>query len=145
MAIWTVSPTVQNLGYAQRSTMVDHLGITIDDIGDDYLRGSMPVDHRTTQIMGLLHGGASVVLAETLGSLASNLCVDPETQAAVGLQINANHIRAVRSGRVHGTARPVHLGRSTHVWQITLVDAQERTVCISTLTMAVIDRGQMGV
>lgn len=145
MAIWTVTPNRQSLGFEHRSTMVDHLGITIDDVGDDYLAGSMPVDHRTIQIMGLLHGGASVVLAETLGSLASNLCVEPETQAAVGIQINANHVRAVRTGRVRGTARPIHLGRSTHVWQITLTNEQGRTVCVSTLTTAIIDRSTMGV
>ncbi len=145
MAIWTVPPDRHKLGFDRRATMVEHLGISIDTIGDDYLQGSMPVDHRTMQIMGLLHGGASVVLAETLGSIASNLCLDPATQAAVGIQINANHIRAVRQGRVHGIARPVHLGRSTHVWQITLTDDEGRTICLSTLTTAVIERDQMGV
>ncbi len=145
MNIWFKTPDKRELDSERRPTMVEHLGITIDNIGDDYLQGSMPVDHRTIQVMGLLHGGASVVLAETLGSLASNLCIDPEKQAAVGIQINANHIRAVRTGRVYGKACPIHLGKSTHVWQITLTDENSRTVCISTLTTAVIDRHRMGV
>lgn len=145
MTIWTVTPSRTALDYAPRPTMVEHLGITIDEVGDDYIKGSMPVDHRTRQIMGLLHGGASVVLAETLGSLAANFCIDPATHAAVGIQINANHVHAARSGRVTGTARPVHLGGSTQVWQIRIEDEHGRTVCASTLTMAVVERKRMGV
>ena len=98
--------------------MVDTLGITIDEVGDDYLKGSMPVDHRTRQSMGILHGGASVVLAETLGSLAANFCVDLSKNVAVGMQINANHLRPALRGRVLGTARPIHLGQKTQVWNI---------------------------
>src|SRR5437899_10211336 len=98
--------------------MVDHLGIEITEYGDDFLRARMPVDHRTHQPMGLLHGGASVALAESLGSIGAQLCVDPARYAVVGLEINANHIRGVTSGWVTGTARPLHRGRTTHVWEI---------------------------
>ena len=100
----------------------------------------MPVDRRTVQTMGILHGGASVVLAETIGSLAANLCVDATAQACVGQEINANHLRPVASGRVTGTARPIHLGTRSQVWQIEIRDERERLVCISRLTMAIIQR-----
>lgn len=145
MAIWKVAPSRAALRFKPRSTLVDHLDIRIDEAGDDYLKGSMPVDQRTQQSMGFLHGGASVALAETLGSIAANFCVDPSTHAAVGLQINANHVRTVRSGRVTGTARPVHLGGSTQVWTIAIKDEQGRTVSVATLTMAVIERARMGI
>ena len=125
-------------------TMLEHLDITIDEIGDDYMIASMPVDHRTIQRMGILHGGASVVLAESVGSIASNCCIVPATEAAVGLQINANHIRPVRSGRVSGTARPLHLGRRTHVWRIALEDESGRKTCECTLTTSVVTRASLG-
>lgn len=115
------------------------LGIVLTEIGSDYVRGTMPVDGRTHQPDGLLHGGASVLLAETLGSTAGGLSVGPE-QAVVGIEINANHLRGVRSGIVTGTARPLHVGRSTQVWEIRIEDARDRLVCISRLTLAVIDR-----
>lgn len=118
--------------------MVEHLGIEITEIGDDFLRATMPVDHRTMQPMGLLHGGASVALAETLGSTAAYGCIDPARQQAVGLEINANHVRAVRGGTVTGTARPLHLGRTTQLWEIRIEDDRGRLVCISRLTMAVL-------
>ncbi len=100
----------------------------------------MPVDARTMQPYGLLHGGASVALAETLGSVAANLCLDPATHMAVGLEINANHLRAVRSGSVTGTARPLHIGRQTQVWEIRIADERGRAVCVSRLTLAVVER-----
>jgi 1,4-dihydroxy-2-naphthoyl-CoA hydrolase len=109
-------------------------------IGEDWLRGTMPVDRRTRQPFGLLHGGASVALAESLGSLAGNLCLDPAREIAVGLDINANHVRSVTDGEVTGTARAVHVGRSTQVWEIRIVDARDRLVCISRLTLAVVPR-----
>lgn len=121
--------------------MVGHLGITITEAGDDWLRGTMPVDERTRQPFGLLHGGASVALAETLGSMAGGLCVDPATEAVVGLEINANHLRAARSGVVTGTARALHVGRSTHVWEIRIENEAGKPVCISRLTLAVVARG----
>jgi len=140
MSIWKSKATLEELQRLRRNTMVEYLDITLTDIGPDYLRGTMPVDHRTVQTMGILHGGASVVLAETLGSLAANLCVDARTQACVGQEINANHLRPVASGRVTGTARPIHLGTRSQVWQIEIRDDRERLSCISRLTMAIIDR-----
>lgn len=109
------------------------------EVGDDWLRGTMPVDARTKQPFGLLHGGASVALAETLGSLAGNLCLDAG-EIAVGLDINANHVRAITEGEVIGTARALHIGRTTHVWEIRIEDARARLVCISRLTLAVVPR-----
>lgn len=123
-----------------KNTMMEHLDIRITEIGDDFISGSMPVDHRTKQPAGLLHGGASVVLAETLGSVAAYMVVDPEQYSCVGLDINANHLRAVKDGRVIGTARPIHLGATTHVWSIEIKDEKGRMVCISRLTMAVLQR-----
>ena len=119
-------------------TMVAHLGIVITDIGDDYLIATMPVDHRTHQPFGLLHGGASVALAESLGSMGAYLCVDPKLYNVVGLEINANHIRAARSGHVAGTARPLHMGKTTQVWEIRITDERDKLVCISRITLAVL-------
>lgn len=130
-------PTLDLLNRAT-PTMVTHLGIVITDIGDDYLRANMPVDHRTHQPFGLLHGGASVTLAESLGSMGAYLCVDPSLYNIVGLEINANHIRAVRSGYVTGTARPMHIGKSTQIWEIRITDEADKLVCISRITLAVL-------
>ncbi len=120
--------------------MGEHLDIIYTAIGDDFLEGTMPVDHKTKQPYGLLHGGASVVLAETLGSLAANLCVNPNTHACVGLEINANHLKAVRSGRVTGRANAIHIGTKTQVWEIRIYNEGGGLVCISRLTVAVIDK-----
>ena len=114
------------------------LGIRITGIGEDWLRGTMPVDARTHQPYGLLHGGASVALAETLGSTAAMLTLDPALCRAVGLEINANHVRGVREGIVTGTAKALHLGRSTQVWEIRIEDEREKLVCVSRITMAVV-------
>lgn len=140
--IWKYDVTVEQLNRRGEGTMVDHLDIRFTEIGPDYLRGSMPVDHRTNQPVGLLHGGASVVLAETLGSVAGVLCLDVRKQYCVGLEVNANHLRGVRTGRVTGTARPLHLGRKTQVWQIDIVDALGRGTAVSRLTLAVLDWGK---
>ncbi|MGZ3851983.1 MAG: hotdog fold thioesterase [Flavisolibacter sp.] len=140
MAIWYRQFSLEDLKGRGLGTMVEHLGITITEIGDDYLKGTMPVDHRTVQPMGILHGGASVALAETLGSLAANYVVDNQIKYCVGLDINANHIRAARKGLVTGVARPLHIGSSTQVWSIEITDEEDRLVCISRLTMAVLDR-----
>jgi uncharacterized protein (TIGR00369 family) len=120
--------------------MIAALGIRFTDIGDDYLRGTMPVDPRTKQPFGLLHGGASVALAETLGSLAGTMCIDAKNEMAVGLDINANHVRAVTGGIVTGTARPLHVGRNTQVWEIRIENEDGKLVCISRLTLAVVPR-----
>jgi uncharacterized protein (TIGR00369 family) len=125
---------------AARPTLADALGIEITDLTDGCLEGRMPVDGRTHQPMGLLHGGASVALAETLGSIAAALRVDPAKQACVGLEINANHIKGVRDGWVRGRATPLHVGRSTQVWEIRITHEETGAlVCISRITMAVID------
>ena len=138
MAIWFRNYTLDEVKLRGQGTMVEHIGIEITELGDDFLRGIMPVDHRTIQPMGLLHGGASAALAETLGSLAANLVVDDAKQYCVGLDINANHIRPARGGVVTGTARPLHLGRTTQVWSMEILDEQNKLVCISRLTMAVL-------
>jgi 1,4-dihydroxy-2-naphthoyl-CoA hydrolase len=140
MSIWRTPVSLDELQKLRRNSMVEHLDIQMTEIGPDFLRGTMPVDHRTVQPYGILHGGASVALAETLGSMAANLCVDAKTRACVGQEINANHLRQVTSGRITGTARPFHLGTRSQVWQIEIRDERERLVCISRLTMAVIDR-----
>jgi len=140
MALWKQLATLDVVNGWSPNTMIAHLGIRITDIGDDYLRGTMPVDARTLQPYGLLHGGASVSLAETLGSAAAMLCVDPDKEVAVGLDINANHLRAATGGVVTGTARPIHIGRTTQVWEIRVEDEQQRLVCIARLTVAVVPR-----
>ena len=121
-----------------RNSLVGHLGIVLTEAGEDWLRGTMPVDARTHQPFGILHGGASVALAETLGSMAGNLTVDTTREMVVGLEINANHVRAVREGTVTGTARALHVGRSTQVWEIRIENEAGKPVCISRITLAVI-------
>jgi 1,4-dihydroxy-2-naphthoyl-CoA hydrolase len=121
-------------------TMGEHIGIEFTALGPDFLKGHMPVDARTRQPYGLLHGGASCVLAETLGSVASAMVIDPSTFICVGLEINANHIRGVREGLVTGTATPLHLGSSTHVWDIKIHDDHEKLVCVSRLTVAILKK-----
>ncbi len=138
MSIWKQPPDLDRLNAMSANTMMEVLGIRFTAYGDDWLRGSMPVDHRTHQPFGLLHGGASVVLAETLGSSAALLTLDPTQELAVGLDINANHIRGVRSGTVTGTARMLHLGRSTQVWEIRIENEAGALVCVSRITMAVV-------
>lgn len=139
-SIWHGAACVQGLNVQARDTLVSHLGIEVVELGPDYLRATMPVDDRTRQPFGLLHGGASAVLAESLGSMAANLCLDPAHELAVGLEVNANHLHAVRAGLVTATARPLHVGRSTQVWEVRIEDSEERLVCISRLTVAVVAR-----
>ncbi|MBL0162349.1 MAG: hotdog fold thioesterase [Xanthomonadales bacterium] len=140
MAIWKQSIDLDRINAWNSNTLVEYLDMRVTEIGDDHVRGTMPVDARTRQPFGLLHGGASVALAESLGSLAANLVLDVDKEMAVGLDINANHVRAVTSGFVTGTARPLHLGRSTQVWEIRIEDENGNLVCISRLTMAVVPR-----
>ena len=130
--------SIEALNDLGRNTLIEHLGIVFTAAGEDWISATMPVDERTRQPYGILHGGASVVLAETLGSSAGNLCVDTTREVCVGLEINANHIRAVRAGTVTGTARAVHVGRSTQVWDIRIEDAAGKLVCTSRLTLAVV-------
>lgn len=138
--MWYSTPNLDQLNAQAKGTILEVVDIRFTEVGDDYLCATMPVDERTFQPFKLLHGGASVVLAESIGSTAANLCLNPATHYAVGLDINANHVRAATSGRVTATTRAVHVGRSTQVWAIDIVDEQGRTVCVSRLTMAVVER-----
>src|SRR5215217_2767537 len=132
--MFTRSITLDTLHSFSQNTIANHLGIEFTEIGTDYITARMPVDKRTHQPFGILHGGASVVLAETLGSIASFLCLpDPEKQHAVGLEINANHVRSVKEGFVYGTVRSIHLGRTTHIWDIQIKNEAGKLVCISRL------------
>ena len=144
MTIWRSLRSLEDLNSSRPGTMVEHLGIEFTEIGDDFIRGIMPVDGRTHQPYGLLHGGASVALAETLGSTGATMCVDTKEYQCVGQEINANHVRPARTGSVTGTARPVHLGGRTQVWVIDIVNEAGKLVCTSRLTVAVIHRGSLG-
>jgi 1,4-dihydroxy-2-naphthoyl-CoA hydrolase len=144
MRIWKQDIDIKSLNGWSANTLMEAIGIQITAMGDDWLQGTMPVDRRTHQPYGLLHGGASVALAETLGSTAAMLTLDAAKERAVGLDINANHVRGVLSGTVTGTARPLHLGRSTQVWEIRIEDENGKLVCISRLTMAVVPATAVG-
>ena len=137
--IWNTRPDADTINSHPATHIGSLIGIEITDIGDDYISGRMPVDNRTRQPYGILHGGASCVLAETLGSLGGAFCVDVQTQIVVGLEINANHLRPAFDGYVTGTARPIHIGKTTHVWDIRITNEKGDLVCISRLTLAVRD------
>ena len=137
MSIWLKPTQLADINARNAHTAVEHLGIEITEVGDDYLVGRVPVDHRTKQPFGLLHGGVSVVLAETLGSIAA-FHASPEGHLAVGLDINANHLRSARSGWVTGTAKAVHIGKTTQVWQIDMVGDDGKPTCVSRITMAIL-------
>ena len=137
MRIWKHEFTIETLNQLREGTIVEHLGIEYTDFGDNWLKARMPVDARTVQPARILHGGASVTLAETLGSIASHLCIDETTSYAVGLEVNARHLRPASSGFVHGEVHPIHLGRTTHIWDIRIRNEQEKLVCISRLTVAI--------
>ncbi len=139
-SIWTVTPNLESIHKQNENTAVRSLGIEFTEVGDDFLRARMPVDSRTVQPFGILHGGSSVLLAETLGSVAANHCMKKNNTVGVGLEINANHIRSVSSGWVYGTARPLHIGGSTQVWEIRIETEDGKLSCISRITMAIIDR-----
>ena len=131
---------LDKLNHWHDQSMVGHLGIKITAIGPDFITAAMPVGPRTIQPFGLLHGGASAALAESLGSIASALCIDLSQAQPVGLEINANHLRSVTAGQVHGTVRPLHVGQRTHVWEIKIVDDDDRLVCVSRLTVMIVPR-----
>lgn len=131
---------VDQLNEFSKNCMVEHVGIEFTEIGKDYIIGRMPVDHRTKQPLGLLHGGASVVLAETLGSVAASLLLNPATHYAVGLDINANHIKPAKDGFVTGKCKPLHVGKGTHVWQIEITSSDAQLVCVSRITMAILSK-----
>lgn len=133
-------PSLDQLNLTSQNTMVSHLGIEFTSIGSDFIEATMPIDTRTKQTMGLLHGGANVVLAETLGSIASSLTIDTSKFACVGLEINANHLKSVREGKVRGVAKPIHLGKSTQVWEIKIFNEENQLCCISRITMAILEK-----
>lgn len=140
MGIFNSAATVASLNALSENTIASHLGIVFTLIAEDRLEATMPVDHRTHQPMGMLHGGASVTLAETLGSVAAMLCLDASKHYGVGLEINANHIRSVRQGLVTGVAKPVHIGGRTQVWEIRIYTSAQDLVCISRITIAILDK-----
>ncbi|MBA3816295.1 MAG: hotdog fold thioesterase [Parachlamydiaceae bacterium] len=139
MSIWFKPISLVELTLSRTSTMVDHLGIEFVEIGNDYLCAKMPVDARTHQPMGIMHGGASCALAETIASVGANFCVDQQKKVCVGLEINTSHIRQVKSGFVTGHAHPVHLGRSTQLWEISIHDEENHLISLSRLRLAVLD------
>ncbi|MDE3251327.1 MAG: hotdog fold thioesterase [Bacteroidota bacterium] len=141
MSIWFKKDLqLSDFSHLGKDTMGDHLGIRFTGLGDNFIQAVMPVDHRTKQPYGLLHGGASVALAETLGSIGSALVIDTDHWICVGQEINANHIRSARQGWVTGTAKPIHLGASSHVWEIRITDEADKLICISRLTVAILKK-----
>lgn len=138
--IWFNKISLSDLQMACEGTLAGLIGIEFTEAGDNFLKATMPVDSRTQQPYGILHGGASVALAETLGSVAASLVLDPEVSICVGLEINANHVRAVRQGKVTGIASPLHIGATTHVWDIKIYDEREKLVCVSRITMAILKK-----
>lgn len=140
MSIWKNSVDLKHLNGLSANTMGEALDMRFTEVGDDYLKATMPVDDRTRQPYGLLHGGASAALAETIGSVASSLCIDIEKQICVGIELNCNHIRGKKEGLVTATATPLHIGASTHVWDIKIHDEREKLICVSRLTMAILKK-----
>ena len=144
MIVWfDKSASIENLKSLGKGTMSEHLGIEWTEIGNNFLKAKMPVDHRTNQPYGLLHGGASCVLAETLGSVASYLVIDISQFYCVGIEINANHIRSAKKGFVYGVCSPLHIGSSTHVWDIRITNEEAKLVCISRLTVAIMKKKEL--
>ncbi len=137
-SIWFATPDIALMNKQMQNTACSNLGIEITEIGDDWVKGTMPADERTFQPVGLVHGGANVLFAETLGSMAANLCLDNSKEYAVGQEINANHLRGVRSGTLTGVAKLVHRGRTSQVWEIRILNDEGKPSCISRLTMAVV-------
>ncbi len=142
MSIWFKPYGLKDVVALFDNNLSKHIGIEFQEIGPDYLTAVMPVDERTKMAFGGLHGGASCVLAEELATYASYLCIDPDKNRVVGLEINANHVRRMQGGRVYGICRPIHLGRSTHIWDIRITDEKERIVCVSRMTVAVLTNAE---
>lgn len=142
MKIWHTDITLNDLQLRGKHTMLEYLDIIFTEIGEDFLVARMPVDHRTKQPAGIMHGGSSCVLAESVGSTAANCCVDQSQYYCVGLDINTNHIRSIKEGFVIGTAKPFHLGRTTHVWGIEIVNEKQQLISVTRLTMAVLNKKQ---
>lgn len=140
MGIFRKDVTLEALNKLSKNTMAERIGIEFTQVGEDFLEAKMPVDSRTHQPFGLLHGGASVALAETMGSVAAHCLLESDKQFCVGLEINANHLKGVRDGFVKGVTRPIHVGKKTQVWEIRIVNEEQELVCISRITMAVLDK-----
>jgi 1,4-dihydroxy-2-naphthoyl-CoA hydrolase len=141
MSIWySKNYTLETLNGLGKNTMAETLGMTFTEIGEDFLKLQMTVDHRSKQPYGLLHGGASAAMAETIGSVASSMCINNEKQMCVGIEINCNHIRGVKKGIVTAVAIPLHLGASSHVWDIKITDEHQKLVCVSRLTVAILKK-----
>jgi uncharacterized protein (TIGR00369 family) len=140
MKIWKTDVSLAALTTRVKGTMMEYLGIEMFEVGDDFMSAKMLIDHRTKQPVGIMHGGASCVLAESIGSMAANCCVDTQQFYAVGLDINTNHIRSIREGFVVGTARPFHLGKTTQVWGIEILNEEKQLISVNRLTMAVLNR-----
>jgi len=140
MSIWFKNFSLEELAQSRSQTMLDHLGIEFTEIGPDFLIAKMPVDIRTKQVFGIMHGGASCVLAETVASVAASCCIDLEKKICVGLEINTSHIKMVSSGYVYGTAHALHLGKSTHLWEIPIVNQEGKLISMSRLRMAILDK-----
>lgn len=140
MSIWRLDPDIEQLNQIRKNSLVETLGIEIIEIGDDYIKGTMPVDKRTLQPEGKLHGGASAALAETLGSIGSTLCIDMQNYYCVGMSINSNHLRPATSGYVTGIATPLHIGLTTHIWNIDIQGNQKKLISVSRLTTAILKR-----
>lgn len=143
MGIWYVDVTTDRLNQLSKNSMTDYLGIQFTEIGPDYLKATMPVDHRTVQPMGLLHGGASAVLAESLGSVGASLCLDARQKICVGLELNINYLKAVRQGKVEGIARPIHIGRRTQVWEVKIYNDKQKLTAIGRVTLAVVEKKEV--
>ena len=141
--IWYADPTVESLDWMNANTLAESLNIKVTEIGDDYIKGTMPVDGRTKQPFGLLHGGASVALAETLGSIASWLMVNPELFIGVGIEINANHVKAVMDGTVTAICKPIHVKGMNHIWEIKIYNDADELTCISRFTCSVVSKAKM--
>ncbi|MGD9898670.1 MAG: hotdog fold thioesterase [Calditrichaceae bacterium] len=140
MSIWHSKFSIEGINEKGKNTMAEQIGIEFVEFGPDYLKARMPVDHRSIQPAGILHGGASVALAETIGSVGAYLTVDPEKSECVGLEINANHVRSAKNGYVYGTGKPIHLGKSTQIWEIRITNDKDLLLCISRITMAVLNK-----
>jgi 1,4-dihydroxy-2-naphthoyl-CoA hydrolase len=138
--MWKSDYSIEQVNSMNKNTILETLGIEITEKGSDFLVGKMPVDSRTVQPMRILHGGANVVLAETLGSIASLMIINPEEEISVGLDVNANHIRSVKSGWVRGVAKPISIGRKIHVWEIKITDEEDRLTCVSRLTVSILPK-----
>jgi 1,4-dihydroxy-2-naphthoyl-CoA hydrolase len=140
VSIWFKEPNLEEINSWSQGTILEHIGIEVTEVGDDYLEGTMPADHRTFQPYKLVHGGANIVLAETLGSIGGMLTIDPDKYICVGQEVNGNHLRGVRSGTVRGRAQQVHGGSKSQVWEIRLYDSNDKLSCISRLTLAVVEK-----